>query len=62
MQGIIDTEFRNCTVLAIVHRLKHVSRYDQVVVLHDGVVVEAGEPDLLIAGDTEFAKMYALYA
>ncbi|KAK0615177.1 ABC transporter [Bombardia bombarda] len=57
MQEIIDTEFRGCTVLAVMHRLRHVSRYDRVALLDDGALVEFGDPEELMAGDTRFAKL-----
>jgi ABC-type multidrug transport system fused ATPase/permease subunit len=57
MQGIIDTEFKECTVLAIMHRLDHSERYDRVVVMEDGAVVEVGEPRTLATTDSRFARM-----
>ncbi|TQN65415.1 ABC transporter atnG [Colletotrichum shisoi] len=50
MQDVVDNEFRDGTVLAVMHRLKHVSRYDVVVLLGDGEVLEMGEPASLVAG------------
>ncbi|KAH9237240.1 hypothetical protein K456DRAFT_1759479 [Colletotrichum gloeosporioides 23] len=60
MQDVVDNEFRDCTVLAVMHRLKHVSRYDAVVLLGDGEVLETGEPSSLIAGDGLFAELYRM--
>ncbi|KAK2036628.1 ABC transporter [Colletotrichum somersetense] len=60
MQDVIDNEFRDCTVLAVMHRLKHVSRYDVVALLGDGEVLEIGEPSSLIAGDGRFAELYRM--
>ena len=62
MQDIIDSDFRNCTVLAIMHRLRHVSRYDKVALLEDGALLEYGEPESLLTGDTRFAELYRLDA
>ncbi|KAF3798626.1 ABC transporter FUM19 [Colletotrichum gloeosporioides] len=62
MQDIVDNEFRDCTVLAVMHRLKHVSRYDAVVLLGDGEVLETGEPSSLIAGDGQFAELYRIHS
>lgn len=56
MQDIIDTEFRNCTVLAVMHRLKHVAKYDKVALLDGGLVAEFDAPAVLLAGDTSFAQ------
>ncbi|KAJ0328741.1 hypothetical protein COL922a_013065 [Colletotrichum nupharicola] len=60
MQDVVDNEFRDCTVLAVMHRLKHVSRYDAVVLLGDGEVLETGETSSLIAGDGLFAELYRM--
>ncbi|KAI8306537.1 ABC transporter atnG [Colletotrichum sp. SAR11_59] len=60
MQDVVDNEFRDCTVLAVMHRLKHVSRYDAVVLLGDGEVLETGEPSSLIAGNGRFAELYRM--
>ncbi|OBR10917.1 ABC transporter [Colletotrichum higginsianum IMI 349063] len=60
MQDVVDNEFRGCTVLAVMHRLKHVSRYDAVVLLGDGEVLEMGEPSSLIAGGGRFAELYRM--
>ncbi|KAK6211651.1 ABC transporter [Colletotrichum tabaci] len=60
MQEVVDDEFRGCTVLAVMHRLKHVSRYDAVVLLGDGEVLEMGEPSSLIAGGGRFAELYRM--
>ncbi|WDK11393.1 ABC transporter [Colletotrichum graminicola] len=60
MQEIVDTEFRDCTVLAVMHRLKHVSRYYRVALLGDGELLEFDEPASLISGKTRFAELYKM--
>lgn len=40
------------TVLMICHRLHSISRFDKVVVLHDGRVIEEGCPRALLANST----------
>ncbi|GJN66171.1 hypothetical protein PLICBS_000187 [Purpureocillium lilacinum] len=55
MEGIIESEFRHCTVLAVMHRLEHVVRYDKVALLDSGKLKEYGMPRDLIAADGEFA-------
>jgi len=37
------------TVLMICHRLQHITRFDQVIVMDSGVVVEEGPPEVLLA-------------
>lgn len=58
IQDIIDTEFEDCTVLAIMHRLRHVSRYDLVALLDDGALLEYDRLETLISGPTRFAELY----
>ncbi|OLN87448.1 Canalicular multispecific organic anion transporter 2-like protein 2 [Colletotrichum chlorophyti] len=60
MQNIVDTEFRDCTVLAVMHKLKHTVRYDKVALISDGKLLEFGEPASLISGETCFADLYRL--
>jgi ABC-type multidrug transport system fused ATPase/permease subunit len=41
MQDVIDTEFTSSqTVIAILHRLRHIDRFDRVVLLKSGQIVE----------------------
>ena len=58
MEGIIESDFRHCTVLAVMHRLEHVVRYDKVALLDSGKLKEYGMPRDLIAADGEFAGLY----
>ncbi|KAI0160936.1 ABC transporter [Hypoxylon sp. FL1284] len=61
MQEIIDTEFQDYTVLSVMHRLRHVSRsYDAVVLLDSGKLLEHGAPHALMEGDTKFRELYRL--
>lgn len=62
MQGIIDTEFRGCTVLAVMHRLGHISRYDKIALLENGELIEFGAPTVLMAEETQFAELVRLNA
>ncbi|SMQ47601.1 unnamed protein product [Zymoseptoria tritici ST99CH_3D7] len=43
MQDIIDTDFRQTTVLAVMHRLEHIKHYDKVVVLSKGRLTSYGD-------------------
>ncbi|KAK3319769.1 ABC transporter [Cercophora scortea] len=61
VQDIINSEFRDCTVLAVMHRLKHVMAYDQVALMDAGSLVEFDEPGALMAGETRFAQLYRSY-
>ncbi|KAH7165351.1 ABC transporter [Dactylonectria macrodidyma] len=58
IQDIIDTEFKGCTVIAIMHRLHFVTKYDRVAILDAGTLVEYDEPSKLLAGETKFRELY----
>ncbi|KAJ0278979.1 hypothetical protein COL940_006953 [Colletotrichum noveboracense] len=62
MQNIVDSDFRDCTVLAVMHRLKHVTHYDKVALLGDGKLLEFDTPESLISGETQFAEMFKMKA
>jgi ATP-binding cassette subfamily C (CFTR/MRP) protein 1 len=59
MQDIIDTEFKSCTVLAVIHRLDHIASYDKVALLDAGQLIEYGSPEVLLGGETRFKELYA---
>lgn len=59
MQDAIDTEFSNCTVLAVMHRLGSIRKFDKVLVLEDGQVAEYDSPAVLLAKDD--SRLAALY-
>jgi ATP-binding cassette, subfamily C (CFTR/MRP), member 1 len=59
MQEIIDTEFKDCTVLAVMHRLEHIHRYDKVALLDNGELMEFYAPGALLEDpDSHFAQLY----
>lgn len=58
MQDIIDTEFKQCTVVAVMHRLDLVERYDKVALLDNGHLLEYDVPTTLLAGPTRFAALH----
>ena len=49
---------RNRTTLVIAHRLSIARRADVIVVLENGRIIEQGSHAELLAGDTEYKKMY----
>jgi ABC-type multidrug transport system fused ATPase/permease subunit len=61
MQDIVDTEFRGCTVIAVMHKLLHVTRYDKVALMENGELLEFDDPRLLMAKETRFAELYRSY-
>jgi len=58
MQEIMDTHFKGCTVVAVMHRLDFVERYDKVALLDSGRLIEYDAPSTLLAGDTGFAALH----
>jgi ABC-type multidrug transport system fused ATPase/permease subunit len=58
MQDVIDKDFAAQTVLAVVHRLGYIRRFDKVAFLQGGELVEYDTPDALLARDSAFASLY----
>ncbi|KAK4073442.1 uncharacterized protein Triagg1_5268 [Trichoderma aggressivum f. europaeum] len=61
MQEIVDTQFKECTVLAVMHRLEHIRRYDKAAVFGDGKLLEFDAPGTLLSEDTNLARLYSFY-
>jgi ATP-binding cassette, subfamily C (CFTR/MRP), member 1 len=57
VQEIIDTEFQDCTVVAIIHCLKFIERYDKVIRLDGGSLAEDDRRETLAVGGTRFKKL-----
>ncbi|XP_052283971.1 ATP-binding cassette sub-family C member 3-like isoform X3 [Dreissena polymorpha] len=49
IQDTISSEFGDCTVLTIAHRLNTVMEYDKILVLSDGRILEYDRPQTLLA-------------
>ncbi|KXH38580.1 ABC transporter [Colletotrichum salicis] len=61
IEAIVESEFATSTVIMATHSLASVRRFDKVVVLDGGVLLEYGEPEELLARvDGAFAKLYAV--
>ncbi|KAJ0160020.1 Multidrug resistance-associated protein 1 [Colletotrichum tanaceti] len=54
MQSIVESEFSQQTVVAVVHRLRYIEQYDKVLLLKRGEVVRWGSPKELLEKDAEF--------
>ena len=62
-QALLDTLNRTSegrTVLSITHRLHRMERYDEIVVLYEGKVIERGSHDKLLKSDGFYAGMWKL--
>lgn len=59
MQRVINEEFPNQTVVAVVHRFGNIDRFDRVAVLQRGEVVECDTPKTLLSRDSRFRELYA---
>jgi ATP-binding cassette subfamily C protein CydC len=62
-QALLDTLDRtseNKTVLAITHRLHRMERYDEIIVLHEGKLIERGSHEALLQLDGFYAGMWRL--
>lgn len=60
MQRIIREEFRDCTIIAVAHRLKTVIDFDRIAVLDRGRLVELDTPTNLLSKNTKFKEMWTI--
>lgn len=58
MQRIIETEFQDSTVVAVVHHLEHIMSYDLVALMDTGKLIEYDKPAALLARESRFSKLY----
>lgn len=58
VRKVIETEFKEHTVISIAHRLDSVMRYDRVVVLDKGRVAEVGQPQQLLEVGGQFRDLW----
>ncbi|KAK0643350.1 ABC transporter [Cercophora newfieldiana] len=62
IQSIIESDFVNCTVIMVTHKLSGVLKFDKVAVLDNGALVEYGPPrELLASRDGAFSKLYSTH-
>lgn len=60
IQEAIETFSQNRTVVVIAHRLSTIKQADQIIVLHEGQIVEQGNLQQLLKLNGLFAKLYHL--
>ena len=60
IQAALETLMKKRTTLVIAHRLSTIEKADQIVVMHDGKIVEAGTHAELIAKGHQYAELHRL--
>ncbi|ABA59128.1 lipid A export permease/ATP-binding protein MsbA [Nitrosococcus oceani] len=60
IQAALETLMRQRTTLVIAHRLSTVENADQIIVLHQGQIIERGTHSQLLARESHYAGLYRL--
>jgi len=58
MQQVIRKEFRDCTIIAVAHRLDTIMDFDRIALLSAGELKEFDTPDALMNGASAFRELY----
>lgn len=58
VQELLYTEFPNCTLIIIAHRIQTIRKCDKVAVIGEGKLIEYDSPETLIKMGGEFAYYY----
>ncbi|PYH61790.1 uncharacterized protein BO96DRAFT_380174 [Aspergillus niger CBS 101883] len=58
MQDVIEQDFRQQTVISVVHRFAYVDRFDRIAFLRDGEMIECDTPQALLGRDCNFRELY----
>ena len=61
IQRALENLLKGRTSVVIAHRLSTVRAADEILVLHDGMVVERGDHDSLLDREGEYARLYRLH-
>ncbi|KAK7423467.1 hypothetical protein QQZ08_009036 [Neonectria magnoliae] len=58
VRRVVETRFREHTVISIAHHLDTIADFDRVVVMEKGRIVEAGKPGDLLASQSKFRALW----
>lgn len=58
IQTVIDTDFADKTIIAVIHRFRYIDRFDRILLFTQGFLVEDSDPTTLLTMDSEFKKLY----
>lgn len=60
VQKALDQVASHKTVIAVAHRLSTIQNYDRIIVMKEGLMIEAGKHSELLANGSEYKKLYEL--
>lgn len=58
IHDVLVSDFQDCTVISVMHRLHHIRSFDKVAVLQDGVLLEYDDPAILLQKASRLAELY----
>ena len=59
MQSVIDSEFKEQTVISVLHRFKYIGGFDRVAVMSQGQLLECDSSEALLRRDSAFKRLYS---
>lgn len=62
MMDVIESNFKEHTVISVVHRFAKMEQYDRVAVLKQGKIVEFDAPQALLGRESEFRGLFRAYS
>lgn len=59
VRKLLQDAFADCTVISVIHRLENISDWDKTAVMDKGELVEFDRPEVLLAKDSAFKKLWS---
>ncbi|GAC76721.1 multidrug resistance-associated protein [Moesziomyces antarcticus T-34] len=59
VQNVLETQFADCTVIAVAHRIATIIGFDQIICMSAGRAIESGPPQVLLKARGEFWALAA---